>query len=170
MSLPPGFTTRKISRVSPGKSGHQKCVSTAVTRSNVTSGNGNCDTEACRISTRPISIHRALVFLLTATLSSEKSMPHTFPCVAIAVNLPTVHPPPQPISRIVSRSPTDPCARPQSVSLEWLAFMRHNVKRPNHPLGFLHWLTCALLVATVMLLGRQLNPKSTAPRVKIIGL
>src|SRR5690242_1632338 len=38
MSLPPGFTTRKISRMSSGKSGHQKCVSTAVTRSNMPSG------------------------------------------------------------------------------------------------------------------------------------
>jgi hypothetical protein len=33
--------TLKTSRMSPGKLGHQKWVSTAVTRSNMPSGNGN---------------------------------------------------------------------------------------------------------------------------------
>src|SRR5438876_7475934 len=61
MSLPPGFKTLKVSRMSRGKLGHQKCVSTAVTRSNMPSGNGNSDTEPCRISTRPSSIHCAFV-------------------------------------------------------------------------------------------------------------
>src|SRR5580692_2580586 len=43
-------------------------------------------------------------------------------------------------------------AKPQSVSLEWDEFMRHNVNRPSHPLGFWHWLTGVLLVAILVVL------------------
>jgi len=30
------------------------------------------------------------------------------------------------------------CSKPQSVSLEWLEFIRHKVNRPSHPVGLLH--------------------------------
>lgn len=42
---------------------------------NMASGKGNWETEAWRTSTRPFSMHRALVRLVAATLSSEKSTP-----------------------------------------------------------------------------------------------
>src|SRR6516162_2003120 len=42
------------------------------------------------------------------------------------------------------------CPKPQSVSAEWLAFIRHKVKRPSHPVGLLHWFTGAVLLVTVV--------------------
>jgi len=58
--------------------------------------------------------------------------------VAIAANLLTVLPPPQPTSRIVWWFGIEMCSKPQSVSLEWLEFIRHKVNRPSHPVGLLH--------------------------------
>ena len=46
-NAPPDFNTLKISRKSFGKSGQNKCVSIAVTKSNVPSANGNFETLAC---------------------------------------------------------------------------------------------------------------------------
>jgi hypothetical protein len=31
--------------------------------------------------------------------------------------------------------------KPQSVSFEWLAFIRHNMNLPINPVGFWHWFT-----------------------------
>src|SRR5262249_22838545 len=70
-SMTPRLMTRKISRRSLGKSGDQKWVSTAVTRSNMPSGNGKAETDACWTSTRPSSIDGAFIFFVAATLVSE---------------------------------------------------------------------------------------------------
>src|ERR1700727_2302306 len=67
--VPPGFRTLNISVIPAGRSGHQKCVSTAVTRSNVFSRNGSCETEASIISTRPEASHGLLVLGGTEMLS-----------------------------------------------------------------------------------------------------
>ena len=42
-------------------------------------------------------------------------------------------PPPQPTSSTVNRGSTEACVRPQSVSFEWLLFIRHRVMRPKNP-------------------------------------
>ena len=55
-----------------------------------------------------------------------------------AANLLMVRPPPQPTSSTVNRDSTVVCVRPQSVSFEWLLFIRHRVKRPKNPEGLLH--------------------------------
>ncbi len=53
----------------------------------------------------------------------------------------------------MSWSLTEMCPKPQSVSPEWPAFIRHKVKRPTHPVGLLHWFTGAVLLVTVVYPG-----------------
>jgi hypothetical protein len=49
------------------------------------------------------------------------------------------------------------CPKPQSVSPEWLAFIRHKVKRPSHPVGLLHRFTGTVPLVTVVRLGSKSN-------------
>jgi hypothetical protein len=65
-------------------------------------------------------------------------MPQTRPCAAIAANLLTVLPPPQPTSRMALRGSIEMCARPQSVNRECDQFILHKVNRPIRPAGFRH--------------------------------
>src|ERR1700733_5503041 len=82
----------------------------------------------------------------------------------MAANLLTVRPPPQPTSSTVDRDSTVVCVRPQSVSFEWLLFMRHRVKRPSSPVGFLHCVSCVVGVLPILITGMRTPRKLNAPR------
>src|SRR5262249_60406918 len=59
-----------------------------------------------------------------------------------------VRPPPQPMSRIVSCGLIEMWWRPQSVTAEWLLFIRKSSRRPSHPEGLLDCVTGTSLGAT----------------------
>src|SRR5262249_59121346 len=78
---------------------------------------------------------------------SEWSTRKTLPAVHFAASLAIVRPPPQPMSRIVSCGLIEMWWRPQSVTAEWLLFIRKSSRRPSHPEGLLDCVTGTFLGA-----------------------
>src|SRR5215471_5986002 len=87
-------------------------------------------------------------------------MPYTFALALDAASLLIVFPPPQPTSRMTLCEFIEMWFNPQSVRLEWLAFMRRRMNRPIQPLGCLHWLSDPPPIFTANFIGRNLSARA----------